>query len=356
MAARRKLLGFGKIYLKTIIREIKRSFGRFVAIFGIVALGVGFLAGLLATTPDMKASVGTYYEDTNMSDIFIKATMGLTDADIAAVASLEEVQQVMPASVTDALVQVNGGELLVTRIYGVPLDRLRTELSNTEPLNTDNVQPFLNKIELIEGRLPESPNECVIQQSGGYIVPLEPGTALTISPDNRDYDTFADIYSVMEYTVTGIVKSPLYFSNEREPSFIGNGRLAAVMYVPSEAYALEAYTDLNVLLKGSSSVGAFSSGERSAGAFSADYDNLVSEAVKLLEPLGEERSQLRYDEIVSEAESLINEGETEYNTAKADAEKELAAARAKLNDGRQEIIDGETRLSNAEIQLEEGRE
>jgi len=64
-----------KTYIKTIIREIKESFGRFTAIFAIVALGVGFLAGLLATTPDMKASVDRYYDKNNMADIFINATM-----------------------------------------------------------------------------------------------------------------------------------------------------------------------------------------------------------------------------------------------------------------------------------------
>ena len=36
-------------YSKMILREFRHSFSRFLAIFAIIALGVGFLAGLLAT-------------------------------------------------------------------------------------------------------------------------------------------------------------------------------------------------------------------------------------------------------------------------------------------------------------------
>ena len=71
---KKHLIGF--TYIKIIVREIKQSFSRFIAIFAIVALGVGFLAGLTSATPDMQVSVDTYYDANNMADIFIKSTMG----------------------------------------------------------------------------------------------------------------------------------------------------------------------------------------------------------------------------------------------------------------------------------------
>ena len=58
-----------KNYVKSILREVRGSFSRFLAIFAIVALGAGFLAGLLATTPDMRHSVDQFYRDTNMMDL-----------------------------------------------------------------------------------------------------------------------------------------------------------------------------------------------------------------------------------------------------------------------------------------------
>ena len=38
-------------FFKECLRSVRGSFSRFLAIFLIVALGAGFLAGLLATTP-----------------------------------------------------------------------------------------------------------------------------------------------------------------------------------------------------------------------------------------------------------------------------------------------------------------
>ena len=46
-----------KTFFKACLRSIRGSFSRFLAIFLIVALGAGFLAGLLATTPDMRHTI-----------------------------------------------------------------------------------------------------------------------------------------------------------------------------------------------------------------------------------------------------------------------------------------------------------
>ena len=60
------MVGLKRTYRKVILREVRFSLSRFLAIFAIVALGVGFLAGLLATTPDMRLSVDDYYDRMNM--------------------------------------------------------------------------------------------------------------------------------------------------------------------------------------------------------------------------------------------------------------------------------------------------
>lgn len=47
-----------KAFNKDIVRSIRHSLGRFVAIAAIVALGCGFYAGLRMTAPDMKLAAG----------------------------------------------------------------------------------------------------------------------------------------------------------------------------------------------------------------------------------------------------------------------------------------------------------
>ena len=54
-----------KTYCKSILRTVRSSLSRFLAIFAIVALGVGFLAGLLSSPGDMRASAEQYYDDTD---------------------------------------------------------------------------------------------------------------------------------------------------------------------------------------------------------------------------------------------------------------------------------------------------
>ncbi|MDR3334527.1 MAG: FtsX-like permease family protein [Treponema sp.] len=321
---------FGKTYCKTIIREIKQSFGRFAAIFGIVSLGVGFLSGLLATTPDMKVSVDRYFDNANMMDIFIKATMGLTRQDQDALAGLEVVRGIQGVYSTDALVQAED-RVLGTRIYGLPLGKLQD-------------QDFINRIELIQGRIPEKEDECLVQEGGGFFEHLAIGTVLTIQAPDQ-----GETYGVTEFTVTGIVKSPLYISIEREPSSIGNGRLSAVMYIDEGCYKLPVYTDFFITVKGASSL----------LAFTEPYQAHIDEAVAAIKTLGTERSVLRREGILAEARNRaangIAQAEAEYAKARTSAARELAAARARLDAGAAELAAGEAELQEAETRVAQGR-
>lgn len=55
--------------LKNLLREIKRTFTKFLSIFAICALGVAFFAGIRATSPDMKEAGDRLYNTYNLSDI-----------------------------------------------------------------------------------------------------------------------------------------------------------------------------------------------------------------------------------------------------------------------------------------------
>ena len=46
-----------KTFLKNILMEIRHSFGRFLSIMMIVAIGTAFFAGIKASAPDMKISI-----------------------------------------------------------------------------------------------------------------------------------------------------------------------------------------------------------------------------------------------------------------------------------------------------------
>ena len=64
---------------KDFYMEIRKSLGRFLSIFFIVALGVSFFSGIRASEPDMRISGDAYFDEKNLMDIKVYVD---TDDDI----------------------------------------------------------------------------------------------------------------------------------------------------------------------------------------------------------------------------------------------------------------------------------
>lgn len=322
--------GIGKAYQKSILREIRQSFGRFAAITGIVTLGVGFLVGILSTTPDMQASADQYYDENQMTDIFIKATMGLTQEDLEAVAAFPGVEAVTPAYVTDAMVQSDQEELLAARLYGLPLEQ-----------NEDGA--LINHLTLIEGRMPQQPGECVAQQALGSRTAPPVGSTIRLVQEGSGDTELTERFSILEFTVVGIVQNPFYFSSEKERSSIGSGRVDAILYIPEQCYLLEVYTDFYLTLTGAAALNAFEDA----------YAELVDSRLTELEALGQERSSLRLAQVREEAEQALASAQRELDDAQREADQELNDAWRQLTDARQELDDGWQELAAGKKELQE---
>ena len=76
---------------KDTLREIRKSFGRFLSILLIVALGVAFFAGVKASVPDMKYTADAYFDEYNLQDIQLFSTVGFTDEDVEKIRDIEGV-------------------------------------------------------------------------------------------------------------------------------------------------------------------------------------------------------------------------------------------------------------------------
>lgn len=74
-----------KALRKDFYMEIRRSMGRFLSIFFIVAIGCAFFSGIRSSEPDMRYSGDAYFDAKNLMDIQVVSTMGLTDDDLAAI-------------------------------------------------------------------------------------------------------------------------------------------------------------------------------------------------------------------------------------------------------------------------------
>lgn len=276
-------------YRKNILRTLKSARGRFVAIFSIVALGVGFLAGLNATPIDMKESMERYMDDANFYDLRIVSTLGLTDADVEALREVEGVKAVQPAYSAD--LQVDAGEdVLVTRVQSLP------------PEGEDAI----NQLVLADGRMPEAPGECVVEASTNVTNTSFPvGTKLTVDAGNEDLDTKLER---TEYTVVGVVHNANYCSFEREPASVGNGTVELVMYLLPEDFAYEAYTEVYVTAEGA----------LEQNSLQDEYTATVETVQANVEAIQQARCDARYEEIRAEAQQEIDDAWAEYYDAEAD--------------------------------------
>ena len=116
-----------RTYRKNIVRTLKSSRGRFLSIFSIVTLGVGFLAGLNASPLDMKESMERYMDDANFYDLRVVSSMGLSDGDVEALQNVEGVRNAQPGYSADLLVNAED-DVLVTRLLSLPPDDRRLRL------------------------------------------------------------------------------------------------------------------------------------------------------------------------------------------------------------------------------------
>lgn len=324
-----------KTYLKFLKRSIWRTKARFFAILAIVAIGVGFLGGLSSATPDMRLTLDTYYDKYKVHDINIKSPLGLSEGDIKALSEMEGVESLTPAYVTD-LVMENQSGAYVARLYGMPLG-----------------DEAVNGSKLIEGRLPEKPGEALLCASNSYALSFALGDSFSISKTNKDYDSLGDTYAFTELTAVGIVDSPLHFAHTEEPSTVGSGSVQLIMFLPPESYSLSVYTDAFLRI----------SGAEELDTFSKEYESLSAEYLAKTEELGVSQAQIRYDELIAEAQNELEDGKKEYEDGKKEAKEELDKAKKKLEDakkdiaeGKKELAEGKTALEDATLQLADGEE
>ena len=78
--------------LKMLLRSIRQSLGRYLSILGIIALGVGFFAGLKSSYPAMQSTAGRYFHDQKFHDFQLLSSLGFTDSDRAAFSALDGVE------------------------------------------------------------------------------------------------------------------------------------------------------------------------------------------------------------------------------------------------------------------------
>lgn len=313
---------------KTALRKefwmsIRRSPGRFLSIFLIVALGVSFFSGIRASEPDMRVSGDRYYDETNLMDLKVQGSLGLTDDDVKALSEVEGIRSAEGGYSVDALCKVD---------------------ENEKVLHIASSYETVNQTTLSEGRMPEGDSECVLDEDFMEANGYEIGDTLELSSGTED--PLTDSLKKEELTIVGAGSSPEYISIERGSSLIGNGEVAAFAVVAPEAFAMDVYTEIYLLVDGAEAETCYTDG----------YDDLIAEVKKRVEDIADIECVRRTEEIKAEALQEIADSQSELDDAKKEANEELAKAEQELQDAEQQITDGQKQIDDGKAALASGKE
>lgn len=328
-------------FRKETIRSITHSLGRFLAIAAIVALGTGFYAGLRMTAPDMKQAADEYFDGTALMDVRVISTLGLTDADIAALRQVEGVEAVMPARETDVMATI-AGEQYATRVHSLPDAARKSDTSDKVHALSDNPN-YLNRPILIEGSWPQKTGECVLSADLASNGSRHVGDTVTITEGLQDVD---ETLTTRTYTIVGYVNAPYYAtSSSMGTTTLGSGAIQEFMYVPEDDFSSDLpYTEAFLTVRGAAA-------ERSS---SEAYDNQVAEVVTRIESLAPEREVARVDELKGDAQKELDEQRAEFERQKTDAESQLADAQQQLDEAAATLAESEQKLASGQTDYDNG--
>lgn len=312
---------------KTALRKefwmsIRKSPGRFLSIFLIVALGVSFFSGIRASEPDMRVSGDRYYDETNLMDLKVQGSLGLTDDDVKALSEVEGIRSAEGGYSVDALCKV--GE-------------------NEEVIHIASSYDTVNQTTVSEGRMPKGDSECVLDEDFMEANGYEIGDTIELSSGTED--PLTDSLKKEDLTIVGAGSSPEYISIERGSSLIGNGEVSAFAVVAPEAFALDVYTEIYLLVDGAEAETCYTDG----------YDDLIAEVKKRVEDIADVECVRRTEEIKAEALQEIADSQSELDDAKKEADEELAKAEQELQDAEQQITDGQKQIDDGKAALESGK-
>ena len=310
-----------KSLFKNNLKSIHKTKRRFISILVMAFLGVGFFSGLVATSPDMLDSLDKYADSSNLYDINIMSTLGLTDDDITALQALDRVENAYGIQTKDSISKIDDKESICKVI------------EYNEKVNTPVI---------VAGRNIENENECLIDPA---VVRTGEGAERYIGKkivlENNDLDSDdKPIFTKKEFEIVGIAETPVYISNERGNTSIGNGTVSFYIFT-KDVINMDYYTGVYVTAKGA----------KETVTNSDEYLSIINSVTSEIEAIKETRENARYKSLVDEATKKVNDAQKEFDDKQQDVEAELQDAENQIKNAENQITSSERKIQNGENEL-----
>ena len=320
-----------KPYAKTILRSIRMTLPRFIAIFAIIALGVGFFAGLKVTTPSFVHTADVYTKEYAMFDFKFLSTIGFEQADIDEIAKR-----------TNCVVEGS---------YTADCAAFLGDTVSADTVRFLSITKNVNKLKLESGRMPEKPDEIVID--GYRISSAHIGEKLVIADETSE--SAREMFKYKEYTIVGTARTPVYMNFQRGTSDEGSGSVLYYVCALPEAFDSEYFTE--AYLYADTGLYIYSDEYKDwAKNAESQYGDIVDDVInKRFERLLKDEYQKLYDgfdefnEEIGDAWGEIEDGQEELD----DAKKKLEDAQKEINDNRKKLTDAKKTLDNSSKKLKD---
>ena len=306
-----------------ITRTIKGSLARFLAIAGIVALGCGFFAGLKMASPDMQEAAHAFYANQHLYDLRVISTLGLSEKDVSALASVEGVEAVMPSRTVDIMATLTSSQ------------------------STARVSSFrpgeLNQPIVVEGRLPQGPYECVMSADPKKRADISLGQQIELPDTSNGVHLKGG-----SYTVVGFVNAPTYpYVSNFGTTSLGNGIVQQFVYVTEDAFADDdPYTEVYLTVQDAT---RYKSG-------SSAYQSAVDSVVERITQMNPSLAALRLQELKDDAQAQLDEARQKLEQSRQEAADKLGDAQKKLDDAEAQISAQQQKLDDGQKQYDAGRQ
>lgn len=245
-------------------RTVRTFIGRYIAIFLIVMLSVGFFSGLRITKDAMAQTCEDFFAEHDFYDFRLLTTLGFEKDDVDEINELSFIRDAEGSFGIDALLEDEDGESMPYKLISLP-----------ERLNTPSV---------ISGRLPDKSGECLVDSR--VFGEDDIGKVLLVSGENGE-DTTKNIKEE-RFEIVGIADSPMYLGIGRGSTNIGSGSIRGFVYVPEEAFDADIYTEIFAVLN------------ESAEIYSDEYDDLIEKYMDDLTDECEKIGDDRFEAVLEE--------------------------------------------------------
>ena len=317
---------------KNAWREIRNSWARFLALFGIILLGTGFFVGIRAAAPNMLNTSNQYYDDYHLEDLSLQSTWGIRPEDLDALETVDGIDSLSYKTVDR---QSEDSELLY-RIFP----------------NFNALDAEVNHFKVREGRLPENDQEIALDHMliAENQVDIAIGDTITFNQAGKTDDDKAPKLKQDSFTVVGFVDSPMYIDKLiRGQTSIGDGALDAFAVVSPDAFEGEYDSAVSIRIPEA----------RQYHGYSDDYDQVVADKKAEVESALEDRPNHLLQEAKSDGQEAVDEGRKQLNQAQDDLnskKSELDQAKSALDQAQGHLdqeIQGIKRQLPAGMSLEE---